>query len=191
MLKDRLIIRAVQGVAVGFSLMVVGICIDASMPFVPAPGLVFSLFIGASAVVFGSFLALFALCKGTPAQPAGFKYFVKEWRAGNHARVVKVALALPCFSLLVGYTCAVFFATLPALTTRSQTMANTEVVVECVRSGRDKVRGEWSVFQLISGEQWKVAGYGRLCDHQRQICRLKYKQGQLGAYITGVSCEHG
>lgn len=174
-----------------FLIIVLMIFVNAKAPYVSNTKVTPTLFTYSSAFVLIAFLSFFAAYKGTAAQPAGFHYFKKEWGNGNFLNFAKVSLSIPIFSALMGYFIAVFLATAPAYPTYLLSKQRAVANVECLSSGRDKVRGSWSVFRTESGEHWKVAGYPNLCGKNSESCKVEYIQGYFGSYITSVACEHG
>ncbi len=130
-----------------------------------------------------------ALYDGTKSQPAGFKkvgILIKEKKIID---VLKLVVYLPIFSAIMGYFVYAVVATVPALPTKLLTYQTETKHAQCIKTGRDKVRGHWSIFKLSDGEEWKIAGYGKVCSSSERSCMLTYSEGVLGYYIRGVRCS--
>ncbi|ABE55493.1 hypothetical protein Sden_2213 [Shewanella denitrificans OS217] len=157
--------------------------------YVPLENLELTLFLMSSIIIFTLLIWLMATYKGTKSQPTGFKQMallIKE-RKVKEVLIVIVFLPLVCF--LIGYCVSALVVTIPALPTKIFTHKTEIKQTQCIKTGSDKVRGDWSIFKLSNGEEWKVAGYGKICPSNERSCTLKYSEGYLGYYIRDVMCS--
>lgn len=146
-----------------FGVMVSVLVVSASTPYVPAPQTFFNLSIGCSALTFIGLLVASALWRGSDREPRGFRWIASVWSHGERGQVAKVILVFPAASALLGSFIAAVLVSAPSYPTALLSTDKSSTSATCMYSGRDKVRGAWSLFRLPSGEEWKVAGRGSLC----------------------------
>jgi hypothetical protein len=172
-----------------FGLLFLGIVLGARTPYVPFEELESGIFIYSSVVILFIFIVVFTLYKGTESKPAGFKYLANFYKQGNYKQFLFSLISIPAFSFLMGYFVYMLVATLPAYPTKVLVDTNEEIPATCIKTGRNKTRGAWSLFRLYNGEEWKVSSYGHVCPNTQKVCRLTVSTGTLGYYVRGVTCS--
>ncbi|MDW6002843.1 hypothetical protein [Vibrio mangrovi] len=172
-----------------FALLVLGIVLGAGSSYVPLETLESTIFPYASISILVAIIIALSIYKGTKEKPAGFKYLVLHYKEGRYKEFFFVLMALPFFSFIMGYFVYMVFATLPAYPTK---LLSENVYVKpsiCIKTGRGKIRGSWSLFRLENGEEWKVSGFGQVCPNHRRSCNVTYKQGIMGYYVLHLECS--
>ena len=169
--------------------LVVLIYLSGGMSYVPLERLEGALFPISSIIIFTLIIGLMASYDGTKSQPAGFKKVALLIKEKKIKDVLKLIVFLPIFSAIMGYFVYAVVATIPALPTKIFADKTETKYAQCIKTGRDKVRGHWSIFKFPDGEEWKVAGYGKICSSSEKSCTLTYSEGYLGYYIRGVRCS--
>ncbi|WPC75920.1 hypothetical protein [Vibrio porteresiae] len=169
--------------------VVILVYLSGGMSYVPFESLEHTIFPVSTISLFILFTFFLAKYEGTKKEPAGFKKVALLIKERKIKEVLKLIFFLPIFCAIMGYFVYAVVATLPAFPTKILTV-NTEIEnAQCIKTGRDKVRGSWSQFKLANGEVWKVAGYGKVCPTSERSCTLKYSEGFLGYYIREVRCS--
>jgi hypothetical protein len=169
--------------------IVVLVYLSGSMSYVPFESLEHTVFPVSSIVIFIIFTILLAKYEGTEQQPAGLKKASILIKDGKVKEVLMLIFFLPVFCAAIGYFLYIVIATIPAFPTKILTSETEIHNAQCIETGRDKIRGSWSKFELPNGEVWKVAGYGKICPSIELRCTLKYSEGFLGFYIREVKCS--
>ena len=171
-----------------FGVLFLGIILGARTSYVPLEGLE-SLVFPSSLLILSAFILAFSYFRGTTEKPAGFKYLAVSYKDGKYKQFVLSLMAIPLFSFGMGYFIYMVAATLPAYPTKMITGLNQSTTATCLRTGRDKTRGSWSLFKLNNGEEWKVAGFGHVCPNSKKYCDIYFMKGAVGYYVHGIKCS--
>jgi hypothetical protein len=172
-----------------FGVIVLGIILGARTSYVPFEELESIVVPYSSILILFVFIVTFTFFRGTIDKPAGFKYLAVSYKKGNYKQFFLSLIAIPVLSFIMGYFLYMVVATLPAYPTKMLTGLNQVTTATCLRTGRDKTRGRWSLFRLRNGEEWKVAGFGHVCPNSKKYCDVYYMTGIAGYYVNGIKCS--
>ncbi|WP_162941085.1 hypothetical protein [Photobacterium salinisoli] len=172
-----------------FGLLVLVIVLGASSSYVPLETLESTVFPYSSLAILAAIIFAFSFYKGTKAKPAGFTYLAHHYKVGKYKEFFFALVSIPLFSFLMGYFVYMVVATIPAYPTK---WLGENIYVKsstCIKTGRDKTRGSWSLFHLENGEEWKVVGFGQVCPSFKLSCDISYKKGIAGFYVHDIRCS--
>ena len=172
-----------------FGLLVLGIVLGARTSYVPFEELESTVFPYSSLLFFAIFVLSFTFFHGTEKKPAGFKYLAGYYKRGEYKQFLLSLIAIPASSFLMGYFVYMVVATLPAYPTKMLNGLNEVSHATCLRTGRGKFTGSWSLFRLKNGEEWEVRGYGHVCPNEKKYCELYYMTGIAGYYVHAIKCS--
>lgn len=186
----RRVIRLANAVLAAFVTIIVVIAIGAHSPYVPNSDVLPLVFKLATLAFLVGCLAVFVGAKNPDGSSRGISVVKEWWAAGKRLKLIKILVSIPVFCALIGYVVAALAVTAPALPTKYLSHVSDSSHALCVRSGRDKVRGSWSLLKLESGELWKVAGVGRFCEAGvTRNCEVYYRRGEYGNYVDAIHCS--
>jgi hypothetical protein len=164
--------------------------ISAHTPYVPFNYLENLVFILASVAIFFVFILTFSFYSGSSSDPAGFRLLRLLWENNEYKKVAQFFLCLPLCSMMLGYFIYFLIATLPSYPTKLLTNNIQITNAICIRNGSDRYRGGWSEFKTTDGMNWKVAGYGKLCQPEApKTCSVAFSEGALGYFIRSIQCS--
>ncbi|BDY05600.1 hypothetical protein [Ferrimonas sp. YFM] len=172
-----------------FGLSVLGIILGAKTPYVPFELLESIVIPYTSIFILFTLIISFSVFRGTDKKPAGFRYLALSYKEGKYRQFILSLFALPLISLIAGFYVYMLIATLPAYPTKMLSGLYQVNNATCLRTGRDKTRGSWSLFHLNNGEEWKVAGFGHICPNEKKYCDIYYIEGIAGYYIHNIKCN--